>query len=120
MIIELARLILATTGLIWDPIERRINCLAHVINLAIQKLISSYSQSPHFSPHDPEAHVPNTAPGSMRDEIGLLRAITIKKHSSAEYGLAYESSLVVHICQLHRGYLLREILRDETGENVRN
>jgi hypothetical protein len=51
-----------------------------VINLATQKLISTYSKSPHFSAHDPDAHVPatNAAPGSVRDEIGLVRAIAVK------------------------------------------
>ncbi|KAJ7453402.1 hypothetical protein FB451DRAFT_1373762 [Mycena latifolia] len=57
---------------------KRITCLAHVISLATQELISSYSKSPNFSPHDPEAHVPEAAPGSTREEIGLLRAIAVK------------------------------------------
>lgn len=49
------------------------SCLAHVINLATQSLISSYSKSPHFDPVHPEAHVPTT-----RDEVGLVRAIVVK------------------------------------------
>jgi hypothetical protein len=45
-------------------------------------LISAYSKSPHFNPHDPNAHVPTTEtlPGSTRDEIGLVRAIAVKVH----------------------------------------
>lgn len=49
------------------------SCLAHVINLATQTLISSYSKSPHFDPKEPDAHVPTS-----RDEIGLVRAIAVK------------------------------------------
>ena len=51
----------------------RSSCLAHVINLATQMLISTYSKSPHFDPKQPEAHVP-----TCRDEVGLIRAIVVK------------------------------------------
>jgi hypothetical protein len=49
------------------------SCLAHVINLATQMLISTYSKSPHFDPMKPDAHVPTS-----RDEVGLVRAIVVK------------------------------------------
>lgn len=49
------------------------SCLAHVINLATQMLISTYSKSPYFDPKEPDAHVP-----TYRDEVGLVRAIVIK------------------------------------------
>lgn len=49
------------------------SCLAHVINLATQILISTYSKSPHFDPNQPDAHIPMT-----RDEVGLVRAIVVK------------------------------------------
>jgi hypothetical protein len=49
------------------------SCLAHVINLATQMLISTYSKSPHFDPKQPDAHVP-----TYRDEVGLVRAIVVK------------------------------------------
>jgi len=49
------------------------SCLAHVINLATQTLISSYSKAPHYSPHDPKSHELST-----RDEIGLIRSICVK------------------------------------------
>lgn len=49
------------------------SCLAHVINLATQALISAYSKSSHFDPKNPEAHVPTS-----RDEVGLIRAIAVK------------------------------------------
>ena len=49
------------------------SCLVHVINLATQMLISTYSKSPHFDPKKPEAHIPTS-----RDEVGLVRAIVVK------------------------------------------
>jgi hypothetical protein len=49
------------------------SCLAHVINLATQSLISIYSKSPYFDPKQPEAHAPTS-----RDEVGLVRAIVVK------------------------------------------
>lgn len=49
------------------------SCLAHVINLATQMLISTYSSSPHFDPKQPDAHIPTS-----RDEVGLVRAIVVK------------------------------------------
>ena len=49
------------------------SCLAHVINLATQALIGTYSQSPYFKPKSPESHVP-----TCRDEVGLIRAIVVK------------------------------------------
>ena len=49
------------------------SCLAHVINLVTQMLISTYSKSPHFDPKEPDAHTPTS-----RDEVGLIRAIVVK------------------------------------------
>ena len=49
------------------------SCLAHVINLATQLLISTYSKSPHFDPKHPNAHVPTS-----HDEVGLVRSIIVK------------------------------------------
>ncbi|KAK7017665.1 ribonuclease H-like domain-containing protein [Favolaschia claudopus] len=86
MLKEFARQIYLATNETWDPIERRINCLAHVINLATQKLISTHSNSLHFNSHEPDAHIPDTVtgPGILRDEIGLVRAIAVKERSSAK------------------------------------
>lgn len=49
------------------------SCLAHVINLATQVLISTYSKAPHFDPWNPEGHIPTS-----HDEVGLVRAIAVK------------------------------------------
>ncbi|KAJ7842092.1 hypothetical protein B0H14DRAFT_2781599, partial [Mycena olivaceomarginata] len=86
MLDEFARVLLRESNTKWDPTERRINCLAHVINLATQKLISTYSKASHFNTHDPNTHIPDTTHslGQRRDEIGLLRAIAVKERSSAK------------------------------------
>ena len=49
------------------------SCLAHVINLATQMLISTYSKSLHYDPSQPDIHMP-----TLRDEVGLVRAIVVK------------------------------------------
>ena len=49
------------------------SCLAHIINLATQALIGTYSKSPYFDPKHPDAHLP-----MERDEIGLVRSIVVK------------------------------------------
>ena len=53
--------------------NNKCSCLAHVINLATQALIGSYSKAPHYDPKDPEAHIP-----ADRDEVGLVRSIVVK------------------------------------------
>ncbi len=53
------------------------SCLAHIINLAAQALISAYSKSPHYNPADPDNHL-NFGESGYRDEVGLIRAITVK------------------------------------------
>ena len=58
---------------VWFQFTMFCSCLAHVINLATQALISTYSKSLHFDPKNPEAHVPTS-----RDEVGLIRAIAVK------------------------------------------
>jgi hypothetical protein len=52
---------------------------SHVINLATQALIGTYSKSPHFDPKCPEDHVPVD-----QDEVGLIRSIVVKERSSAK------------------------------------
>ncbi|KAJ7828685.1 hypothetical protein B0H14DRAFT_3466205 [Mycena olivaceomarginata] len=58
----------------------------NVINLATQKLISTYSKASHFNIHESNAHIPDTSLShdGIRDEIGLLRAIAVKERSSAK------------------------------------
>jgi len=74
---------LAKTGKAFSPAQQRIRCLAHIINLATQVLISSYSKAKHYNPHAPGEHVPDTS-ACKRDEVGLIRAITVKERSSSK------------------------------------
>lgn len=93
MLEEFARLIEHETGKPFDPINRRIkcvlcfailltdlislrSCMAHVINLATQAVIATYSKAPHFNPHDPDSVEVGVA--ASRDEVGLIRAISVK------------------------------------------
>jgi hypothetical protein len=70
--IKFVRVISLTRSLVTTVAHKR-SCLAHVINLATQMLISTYSKSPHFDPNQPDAHTPTS-----RDEVGLIRAIVVK------------------------------------------
>ena len=54
-----------------------LRCLAHVINLATQALIKAHTKSKYYNPINPEEHLPTTT-GYTRDEIGLVRAISVK------------------------------------------
>jgi len=54
------------------------SCLAHVINLGTQVLICTYSKAPHYKPHNPHAHEPDTTMHHEHDEIGLIRSICVK------------------------------------------
>ena len=49
------------------------SCLAHIINLVTQVLISTYSKTPHYDPKHPDAHIPTCC-----DEVGLIWAIVVK------------------------------------------
>ncbi|KAF8230431.1 hypothetical protein L208DRAFT_1281721 [Tricholoma matsutake] len=74
---EFAARLKTTTGKKYNWRKRKINCLVHVINLATQMLISTYSKSLHFNAKQPDAHVPTSC-----NEVGLVRAIVVKVHIS--------------------------------------
>ncbi|KAF5365840.1 hypothetical protein D9757_012805 [Collybiopsis confluens] len=63
-------------------------CLAHVINIATQAVIKTYSSSKHYNPALPDEHEPNTATVDddgekvVRDEVGITRAVAVKGRSS--------------------------------------
>lgn len=52
-------------------------CLAHVVNLATQAFLTEYSKSKHFDPQAPESDL-LVGNGGHRDEIGLIRTISVK------------------------------------------
>lgn len=54
-----------------------LRCLAHIINLATQTLISTKSKSKYYDPHSQDKHSPDID-GVVRDEVGLVRGICVK------------------------------------------
>lgn len=58
-------------------------CLAHIINLATQALISTRSKAKYYNPHNVDEHTPDTDAWE-RDELGLVRAISVKGRSSSQ------------------------------------
>ncbi|GLB43962.1 putative hAT family C-terminal dimerisation region [Lyophyllum shimeji] len=67
----------------WDCHFRHIRCLAHVINLATQAVLKTYSKAKYYDPQQPEQHEPDVL-ATDRDEVGLVRAIAVKVRSSAK------------------------------------
>ncbi|KAF5337979.1 hypothetical protein D9758_014306 [Tetrapyrgos nigripes] len=72
----------------WDHVNRHIQCLAHIINLATQALISTHSKAKHYDPESPESHEPDLE-AVERDVLGLVRAIVVKVRSSAKRKQAF-------------------------------
>jgi len=56
-------------------------CLAHIINLATQALITTRSKAKFYSPDNEDTHIPETR--DERDELGLVRAICVKVLASS-------------------------------------
>ncbi|KAK2464572.1 hypothetical protein APHAL10511_003430 [Amanita phalloides] len=54
----------------------KINCLTHVINLATQSLISTYTNAPYFDAKNPNVHMPTT-----HNKVGIVHAIAVKECS---------------------------------------
>jgi hypothetical protein len=52
-------------------------CLAHIINLATQALISTHSKAKYYNPNAAEEHIPDVDAWN-RDEVGLIRTICVK------------------------------------------
>ena len=59
------------------------SCLAHIINLATQALIATRSKAKYYSTTDEDAHIPDLT-AHNRDEVGLVRAISVKAWSSSQ------------------------------------
>jgi len=52
-------------------------CLAHIINLATQALISTRSKAKYYDPNSQDVDLSDVH-ADIRDEIGLIRAICVK------------------------------------------
>jgi len=66
------------------------SCLAHIINLATQALIATRSKAKYYSAADEEAHIPDLT-AHERDEVGLVRAISVKARSSSQRKALFKS-----------------------------
>jgi hypothetical protein len=53
-------------------------CLAHIVNLATQAVISVPSKSRYYNGNPDDDHIPDDLAAPLRDEIGIIRAICIK------------------------------------------
>ena len=53
------------------------SCLEHIINLATQAFIKTYSKSQYYNPACPDDELV-AVDGKQRDVIGLVRAIAVK------------------------------------------
>jgi hypothetical protein len=53
-------------------------CLAHIVNLATQAVISVRSKSRYYNGNPDDDHIPDDLAAPLRDEIGIIRAICIK------------------------------------------
>ncbi|KAJ8503453.1 hypothetical protein ONZ45_g10852 [Pleurotus djamor] len=87
--------LMTTNKYSFDRETQHIRCMAHVINLATQAFIGTYSKSKYYDPASPnddlftswEVEVEGEG-GQMtkkveRDEVGLIRTISVKEHSSS-------------------------------------
>ena len=62
-------------------ISNEYRCLAHIINLTTQALISTRSKAKYYNPHNVDEHSPNfDALAVERDELGLICTISMKVH----------------------------------------
>ncbi|KZT01119.1 uncharacterized protein LAESUDRAFT_764043 [Laetiporus sulphureus 93-53] len=102
----LVRHLQAATGKPFNPKNQCIRCLAHIINLATQALILMYSKSSHYDPEKPDMVLMNVD-GPRHDQVGLVRAISVKEHSSAKRKQLFKD------IQFHKKVkILRQLLLD--------
>lgn len=83
-------------------LKRWLRCLAHIINLATQALISTQSKAKYYNPHDVDEHLPDTS-NSERDELGLVCAIVVKVCNFLFTLFCYKITIVIrhdhHHCE---------------------
>ncbi|KAH8984846.1 hypothetical protein EDB92DRAFT_1818912 [Lactarius akahatsu] len=91
MLQEFARCFQIKTGTSFDVKRRQIGCLAHIINLATQAVISARTKSKYYNGDPTDDHLPKDLGTSKRDEIGIVRAICIKARSSSQHKELFKS-----------------------------
>ena len=70
-------LLLILIPIILLTVDGHYRCLAHIVNLATQVLISMRSKAKYYNPHDIDEHSPDFD-ANERDELGLVCAISVK------------------------------------------
>ena len=84
---------LVTDVILSSCINIFIRCLAHVINLAMQALLSTYSSAGHFDPNVQQDYdLDDIFNDAERDEVGLVRAITVKVSCKYQISIYYQLS----------------------------
>ncbi|KAF4621862.1 hypothetical protein D9613_012193 [Agrocybe pediades] len=83
MIQEFAECYEKRTGKVFPCKTWHVRCLAHMINLSAQAVISTRSQTKYYNPHTKDDHMPDVMANDW-DEIGLVRAICVKARSSLQ------------------------------------
>ncbi|KAF8234577.1 hypothetical protein L208DRAFT_1218009, partial [Tricholoma matsutake] len=66
MLVEFAKHILMHDGKVFDLKQHHIQCLAHIINLVMQALITTHSKSKHYNPANPDTDLT----GPEHNEVG--------------------------------------------------
>lgn len=81
-------------------------CLAHVINLATQALLATYSKAKYYEPGmfeiDDDFGIPGIE-GVWRDEIGLIRAIAVKVVLINDSQMLSKLTLLIRFDPVHSG-----------------
>ena len=122
MLTEFARCYKMRTGKIYDVAKMHIRrvllilgcvistnysprCLAHIINLATQALISTQSKSKYFSPHDDQDgdNLDAMSDGAERDEVGLIRAICVKVRLTYNFFCSFVTNILFRLDLHHSG-----------------
>jgi hypothetical protein len=76
-------------------------CLAHIINLATQAIISVRTKSKYYNGDPTDDHIPEDIGDNERDEIGIIWAICIKVYS-VSFQLVLSTNLrILCRCILH-------------------
>ena len=69
-------------------------CLAHIVNLATQAVISAHSKSKYYNGNPEDDHLPEDVGGTEREEIGIVRAICVKVHLTLSLQLCNSNTMV--------------------------
>lgn len=77
MMVCFAERVKEATGKSYDYKMRRIRCIAHIVNLATQALITAHTKSKHYNPEKPDEDL-TINHGFDRDGVGLVRSISVK------------------------------------------